>query len=314
MEWRGTPPPVRISANTIGTLASGTLWSAGAVTEVSIIPERRGEQVAEQPAWVPDGVDIAVPNAARVYDFALGGHHNFTVDRAFCQQIEAALPTARLTARANRAFLGRAVRWLAASGVRQFLDIGSGIPTLGNVHEVAQDACPEARVMYVDIDPVAVEQSRALLAGNPRAGVIMGDLRRPDEILCHPDVVDLLDLAEPVAVLTIAVLHFIPDSDDPAGIIGRIGDFLVSGSYLAVSHGTPDPSPQAGPAQETARKLYERTPTPVRLRSREEIGHLLRGFELVEPGLVPVDAWRPDPDEADEPAPPTVLAAVGRKP
>jgi hypothetical protein len=263
---------------------------------------------------VPEGVDVTVPNAARVYDYALGGYHNFVVDRQFWQQAEAAMPGARLVAHANRAFLGRAVRWLVDAGVRQFLDIGSGIPTLGNVHEVAQDADPDARVMYVDIDPVAVEHSKAMLAGNRRAGVIEGDLRRPEEIVYHPDVLDLLDFSEPVAVLLISVLPFISDADDPAGIIARVSDPLVSGSYLALSHVTPDPSPQRQQAQETARKLYERTPTPVHLRTREQIQQLLTGLDIAEPGLVAATDWHPDPEETDFPPQPLILVGVARKP
>lgn len=265
------------------------------------------------PAWVPEGVDITVPNAARVYDYALGGHHNFTVDRELFRQTEAAMPGVRLVAHANRAFLGRAVRWLVAAGVRQFLDIGSGIPTLGNVHEVAQNADPSTRVMYVDIDPVAVEQSRAILAGNPRAAVIEGDLRKQDEIVYHPQVVDLLDFSEPVAVLLIAVLHFIPDSDDPAGIIRRLTDALVAGSYVAVSHVVPDPDPHRRQAQERARKLYERTPTPVQVRTHRQIEAMLNGLDIVPPGVVTASDWQPDPEADDEPQP-VAAAVVARKP
>src|ERR1700759_21135 len=164
--------------------------------------------------WVPEGVDVSVPDASRVYDYALGGVHNFEVDRQFWDRAEAAFPGAARVARANRPFLGRAVRRLSELGIRQFLDIGSGIPTLGNVHEVAQEANPDARVVYVDIDPIAVEQSRSLLAGNPYARVIEGDLRDPEAILTHPEVLDLLDFTRPVAVLTVAVLHFVADADD----------------------------------------------------------------------------------------------------
>jgi SAM-dependent methyltransferase len=276
-------------------------------------PRAQGDAMVERPGWVPEGVDVTVPNAARVYDFALGGHHNFGVDREFFAQAQAMMPGARLVAQANRAFLGRAVRRLADIGIRQFLDIGSGIPTLGNVHEVAQEVDPAARVVYVDIDPVAVEQSKAMLAGNPNAGVIQGDLRRPEEILYHPTALELLDFSQPVAVLLIAVLHFIPDSDDPAGIITRLSDALVSGSYVAVSHGAPDQSPRGREAQEAARKLYERTPTPVQLRTAEQVAELLSGLELVEPGVVPATSWYPDPD-ADDPPQSVALAALARKP
>jgi len=263
------------------------------------------------PEWVPDGVDITVPNAARVYDYALGGYHNFAVDRTFMDQAEVAWPGLRLLAHANRAYLGRAVQWLVGAGIRQFLDIGSGIPTLGNVHEVAHHAAADSRVVYVDIDPVAVSHSQVMLAGNPRARAILGDLRRPHEIVAHPDVADLLDFSQPVAVLMIAVLHFVPDEDDPAGIVRGVDEALVSGSYLAISHGTHAVvNPQE---QETVRKLYERTPTPVRLRSKEQVADLLAGFEVVEPGIVPVTDWHPDPDEADDPPQPSVLGAVARK-
>ena len=270
--------------------------------------------MTESQSWVPNGVDITVPNASRVYDYALGGFHNFAVDREFWHRTEVVVPAARFVAHANRAFLGRAVRWLVANGVRQFLDIGSGIPTLGNVHEVAQQADPEARVMYVDIDPVAVRQSRSILTGNPRARAIEGDLRRPEQILYHPEVLDLLDFAQPVAVLTVAVWHFIPDADRPTSIVDRIGEALVSGSYLVLSHLGPDESPAGRARQEVARKLYEQTPTPVVIRTPAEIAALIGdGFELLDPGVVSATDWQPDPDEADDPPQPTALVAVARK-
>jgi len=270
--------------------------------------------LTEAYGWVPDGVDITVPDASRVYDYALGGVHNFAVDREFWHRAELAFPDAALVARANRAFLGRAVRWLAANGVRQFLDIGSGIPTLGNVHEVAQDVNPGARVMYVDIDPIAVQQSRSLLEGNPYARVIEADLRDPAGILYHPDVLQLLDFSEPVAVLTVAVLHFVPDSADPAGIVRRLGEALVSGSYLVVSHFGPEVTPEGRERQERARQLYERTPTPVVIRDREQIAELIGdSFEILPPGVVGASDWQPDPDEADDPRQPTALVAVARK-
>jgi SAM-dependent methyltransferase len=270
--------------------------------------------MSEAYGWVPEGVDITVPDASRVYDYALGGVHNFAVDREFWQRAVAAFPEAGMVARANRAFLGRAVRWLSARGIRQFLDIGSGIPTLGNVHEVAQEANPDARVMYVDIDPIAVQQSRSLLAGNPYARVIEGDLRDPEGILYHPDVLRLLDFSEPIAVLTVAVLHFVPDSADPAGVMKRLGDVLVSDSCLVVSHLGPEVTPEGRERQEQARRLYERTPTPVVIRGREEIEALVGSdFDIVSPGVVAASDWHPDPDEADDPPQPTALVAVARK-
>nr|WP_240948029.1 SAM-dependent methyltransferase [Planosporangium mesophilum] len=265
------------------------------------------------PTWVPEGVNVTVPNAARVYDYALGGYHNFTVDRDFLHQAEAMMPGLVPMAHANRAYLGRVVRWLAAAGVRQFLDIGSGIPTLGNVHEVAQAAAPDSRVMYVDIDPVAVAHGRAILADNPRATAIEGDLRRPADILNHPEALNLLDLSEPVAVLLNAVLHFVSDDEDPAGIVASIRDALVSGSYFAVSHVAP--SGGYDTEEESLRRLYERTPTPFYLRTPDQVASILNGLEIVDPGVVSILDWHPDPEEeADDRPELAVLGAVGRKP
>jgi SAM-dependent methyltransferase len=271
--------------------------------------------MTESYSWVPDGVDVTVPNASRVYDYALGGVHNFRVDREFWERAMQAFPDASLVARANRAFLGRAVRRLAESGVRQFLDIGSGIPTLGNVHEVAQGVDPSAKVAYVDIDPVAVEQSRSLLVGNPYARAVRGDLREPEKILYDPQVADFLDFSRPIAVLTVAVLHFIPDSGDPASLVARIGAELVEGSYLVLSHLGPETRPEARAKVEEARKLYDRTPTPVVERTPEQLRALIGdAFELVPPGVVTADEWHPDPDDdSDVPAQPAALVAVARK-
>src|SRR2546421_865213 len=176
---------------------------------------RKKERAMERPDWAPETIDIERPSAARIYDYWLGGSHNFAVDREMARQVTSLVPETPLIMQANRAFLHRAARFLVESGIRQFLDIGSGIPTLGNVHEVVQKAIPDAPVVYVDIDPVAVTHSRHILAGNERVAVIQEDLRRPDRILAHPDATRLLDLDQPVALLLLAVLHFIPDDDDP---------------------------------------------------------------------------------------------------
>ena len=268
--------------------------------------------MAEKYGWVPEGVDITVPDASRVYDYALGGVHNFAIDREFWHRAEAAFPGAGLAARTNRAFLGRAVRWLADRGVRQFLDIGSGIPTLGNVHEVAQEAAPDARVMYVDIDPVAVAHSEALLAGNDLAGVIQADLRQPSDILYHPDVLALLDFAQPVAVLLNAVMHFLPDSDHPLDIMAAIREALPSGGYVVMTHGTE--VRDTAREQERVAELYQSTPTSFHLRDEDHVRRMFDGFELVEPGITTVTAWRPDPEERDDPPQDSILAVVGRKP
>lgn len=265
----------------------------------------------ERPAWVSDDVDITVPNAARVYDFALGGFHNFEVDRVFFDRAVEMWPDIRLIAHANRAYLRRVVQWLTDAGIRQFLDVGSGIPTLGNVHDVAQQTAPDARVVYVDIDPVAVSHGQSILADNPNACAIRADLREPRGVLEHPDVAGLIDFTRPVAVLMIAVLHFIADDARPADIIARYRDAIAGGSYLALSHGISDPN--STDEQEGVRDLYRRTPTPIFTRTPAEITAMLAGFELVEPGLVPVHDWRPDTDNEDHREQP-ILAAVARKP
>jgi SAM-dependent methyltransferase len=196
------------------------------------------------------------------------------------------------------------------------LDIGSGIPTYGNVHEIAQDLAPEARVMYVDIDPVAVAHARALLAGKPGVGALEADLRRPIDIVDHPDVTDLLDFSQPVAVVLFAVLHFIPEADDPFAIVAQLRDAIVADSYIAVSHvtRTPEQAEALARALEAARQLGQQTSTPVHYRTREQVARLMTGLELVEPGIVTIDNWHPDPSEGFYEPWPGLLAAVGRKP
>jgi hypothetical protein len=206
------------------------------------------------------------------------------------------------------------VRWLVAAGIRQFLDIGSGIPTLGNVHEVAQAAAPDARVMYVDIDPIAVAHSEVILAGNPLAGVIEGDVRRPADILYHEAVTGLIDFAEPVAVLLNAVLHFVSDADDPAGVVARLRESLVGGSYVSITHGSPvEELPEEA---EGVERTYRRTPTSLHLRRADELAAMLTGMELVEPGIVPVTEWHPDPpdpEELDDVPLPAVIGVLARQ-
>ncbi|MEU0156978.1 SAM-dependent methyltransferase [Micromonospora fulviviridis] len=272
---------------------------------------RDGQGERELPAWVPPGTDLDVPNAARMYDYALGGYHNFAIDRDMVKRAETGTPGARRVAHANRAFLGRAVRWLVVSGIRQFLDLGSGIPTLGNVHEVAQKAAPDARVVYVDVDPVAVQHSAMLLAGNPLADVIQADVRRPADVLASRAVADLLDFTKPVAVLMIAVLHFVSDADDPAGIVAQFTNALVPGSFVAISHGTRPPERLED--VRTIRQLYKRTPTPLHLRDRREVAKLVAGLQVVEPGVVPVSDWHPDPDEVADVIRDELLVVLARK-
>ena len=269
---------------------------------------------AGEPDWVPPGVDTKRANPARVYDYLLGGTHNFLADQDAGRAILAVEPNTRPGVRANRAFLGRAVRFLAAQGIRQFLDIGSGIPTEGNVHEIAQQAALGARVAYVDADPVAVAHALAMLAGNPDAGIIEADLREPRQILADHEVRRLIDLARPAGLLLGMVLHFIDDAEDPWRIVATLRDALAPGSYLVLGHLTNESRPVVAQATET---VYNRSvSTDIHMRSRAEILRFFDGFDLVDPGLVYLPQWRPD-SPADVPADPSQfwgLVGVGRKP
>jgi SAM-dependent methyltransferase len=264
-----------------------------------------------RPSWVPDEVDLDQPSGARVYDYFLGGAHNFAADRRLAEAIAAMTPDIGDTMRANRAFLRRAVRFLIGQGITQFLDVGSGIPTVGNVHEVAQQADPSARVVYVDIDPVAVSHSRAMLADNPHTTIVHADARDSDAILSHPDTRRMLDFARPVALLLLGVLHFVPDRDDPPAIVARLRRPLVPGSFVTLVNVTHEGQP---PEVLEAQKLSSRTSTPIYLRSRAELAAQFDGLPLVEPGLVHLPLWRPDsPLDVDEhPERFGALAGIGR--
>lgn len=267
----------------------------------------------ERPPWAPLEVDLDRPSSARIYDYMLGGSHNFGSDREMAEQLLAADPRIGPTAHANRAFLRRAVEFLAGQGVRQFLDLGSGIPTLGNVHEVARLAAPDARVVYVDNDPVAVAHSRAIVGDDDRVVILQTNLCEPASIMADPQVTDLLDFTEPIAVLLVAVLHFIPDEADPAGIIATLRDAVPSGSYLVISQASWPSEQIIAQGQETLARY--RQATAVALRHVPQIEAFFAGFELVDPGLVHVASWRPDPDSSEDPAllmP--VYAGVGVKP
>jgi hypothetical protein len=252
----------------------------------------------DRPDWAPPSVDLHRPSAARVYDYFLGGAHNFAVDRAAAEATAAVMPALRATLRANRAFLWRAVRFLTDTGVRQFLDIGSGIPTVGNVHEIAQRTAPHARVVYVDIDPVAVAHSQAILAGNPNTSVVQADLRQPHAILNAGPVRHLIDLDQPIAVLLLSMLHFLTDADDPAGKVAALREACPPGSYLAISHATQDGQP---PEVMQAQTIWNtRSPNPVTFRTHPQISALFADWTLLPPGLVHVPLWRPDPDDDTE--------------
>lgn len=259
-------------------------------------------------SWVPAGVDLSRPNAARMYDYFLGGAHNFAIDRELAERLLAVAPEIRDIARANRRFLHRAVRMLVDAGVRQFLDIGSGIPSAGNVHEVARRHADGCRTVYVDVEPVAVAHGTAMLAGDDQAAAVLGDLRDPAGLLGSPAVRRLIDFDRPVAVLMVSMLHFIGDDDDPVRLVGEYRRALSPGSYLALSHVT------ANEHSDQVRALYDSTPTPLHTRTRAEVAALLDGFELVDPGVVYLPEWRPDSphDVGDHPELSSSYAAVGR--
>jgi S-adenosyl methyltransferase len=273
-----------------------------------------GDEMTAEEGWVPAGVDTSKANIARVYDYWLGGNHNFLADQDAARVMIAVEPNTRAVARANRAFLGRAVRYLAEeAGIRQFLDIGSGIPTAQNVHQVAQQAAPGSRVVYADIDPVAVAHSRLLLQDNPAAAVIQADLREPEAILAAPETQLLIDFGQPVAVLLVAVLHFIPDEADPWQIVATLRDALAPGSYLVLVHGTSESRPDINDAFETA--YTSRVAAGLFLRPGPEIRRFFDGFSLIDPGLVYLPEWRPDSagDVPEDPRKFWGLVGVGRR-
>jgi S-adenosyl methyltransferase len=253
------------------------------------------------------------PSAARMYDVLLGGSHNFEVDRAAAAQAVAMVPDLPKVAVSNRAFLRRAVRYLIDAGIRQFLDIGAGIPTVGNTHEVAQAADPQARVAYVDIDPVATAHATAILADNPNAIAVPGDLRAPDRLLADPRISEFLDLHAPVGVLLMGVLHLLTDSDRPGEAVAALRYAAGPGSYVAISHLTSAHRP--GDAAQLGAHAAQRTGVPMIFRPRAEITAFFAGLTLVDPGVVPLPAWRPEsPDDLDEdPSRSLILGGVGRK-
>jgi hypothetical protein len=227
-----------------------------------------------------------------MYDYYLGGSHNFESDRAFGDQTLRAMPDLPAVLRDNRDFLRRVVRRLCALGVDQFLDLGSGIPTVGNVHEVAQAASPGARVVYVDHDPVAVAHGRALLADDPLTATVHADIREPGVVLQAVRETGLVDLDRPVGVLMIALLHFVHDHDRPRDLVTQYMGALSAGSYLAISHGRADGS--QGIRDAAAVYSQSRSPNPMRLRSAEEVVDLFGSLTLVDPGVVVLPRWHPD--------------------
>ncbi|WP_307871890.1 SAM-dependent methyltransferase [Micromonospora sp. U21] len=246
-----------------------------------------------------DRIDTTVAHPARRYNYLLGGKDNFAADRESGDALAAAMPTVRLAAVENRMFLQRTVRFLARQGVRQFLDIGTGIPTADNTHEVAQAIDPSARVVYVDNDPIVLAHARALLSSTPEGhtAYLDADLREPEQILAHPDLRTTLDLSQPVALMLVAILHFIRDDEDPGGILARLVAALPAGSYVVASHVTWEYLPPAVTAKLEASNHDGR----FRARSTEQFADLLGGLELVDPGIVSVARWRAE--DAPQPRP-----------
>jgi hypothetical protein len=271
----------------------------------------------DEPGHQPVDLQTDQPHPARVYDYLLGGKDNFAADRAAAEAGLRANPNSRIPPRENRAFLGRAVRYLAGeAGLSQFLDIGTGIPTSPNVHEVAQAVEPAARIVYVDNDPIVLTQARALLTTGPqgRTAYIDADLRDIDAILGSPDLQRTLDLSRPVGLLLIAVMHFIPDEDDPWALAARLLAALPSGSYLALSHltGDFDPAAWAGVVA-----VYRRSGVTMKVRPKPDIERFFAGLDLIDPGVVSLPRWRPDPSDVGRPpsdAAVSVYGGVARKP
>jgi hypothetical protein len=242
----------------------------------------------------PHSGAVERPNVARLFDYYLGGAHNFAVDREFAELSMKEIPTAEMV-QTTRSFLRRAVRLCVARGIRQFLDLGSGIPTAGNVHEVAQQADPTCRVVYVDNEPATVAHSRSMLRGNPGAAIAEADIRDVNAVLATPEVRGLLDLSRPLAVLMVAILPYVPDTADAVELVGRYRDAMADGSHLVVSHLTADEEPEL---VHQVVGVAAATMTPIVARSKSEVEALLAGFDLLEPGLVLATRWRGDGEPA----------------
>lgn len=268
---------------------------------------------------IPAGVDPSTPSPARMYDYYLGGRNNFPVDREAAEQALKAVPEIADAAWANRGFHQRAASWLAEQGIRQFLDIGSGLPSVGNTHEVVQQVIPDARVVYVDIDPLVLAHSAGLLVGNDNATVVLADLRDPDSVLGHPDLRALIDFAEPAGLLMTAVMQFVAPSLDPWGLVARYVAALVPGSYLALSHVTDEKTPPT--SVRTGVELYSRASEGLYFRCRADIEGFFAGLEMVSPGtgtpaaVVHVGEWgADDPALADSDGSRWLYCGVGRRP
>lgn len=268
------------------------------------------ENLLPEDDYNPPEIDVTIAHPARMYDYYLGGKTHFSADREAAEKVLAILPEGRAMALANRAFLGRAVRFLASQGINQFLDVGTGIPSPGNTREVVREINPQARVVYVDNDPIVIAHARALLTDGGPVSVVPGDLRDPEALLASPDIRDVLDFSRPMAILLVAVLHFIRDHEEPERIVQKLKDSMPSGSYLAISHGTQDFNPERASA---AVRGYDEATAPFVLRSKEQVEGFFDGLEMMEPGLVQLPYWRPDGIVAADPEKIWLYAGVGRK-
>ncbi|MFE2379387.1 SAM-dependent methyltransferase [Streptomyces sp. NPDC059398] len=242
-----------------------------------------------QDGFRAEAIDTSRPHPARIYDYLLGGKDHYPVDQQAAEELAAAAPEVRIGVRANRAFLRRAVRHVVSSGVRQILDVGTGLPTSPNVHETAGEVAPGVRIAYVDNDPIVNAHANALLSGSGATSVVLADLRDPGALLDHPDIRRVIDFGEPVAVLLIAVLHFLTDAEKPEQVVATLRDALAPGSFLVLSHATSDFADRSA-----AQAVYHKATATLNLRSHAEVERFFDGFELVEPGLAQVPFWRPD--------------------
>jgi SAM-dependent methyltransferase len=266
-----------------------------------------------EPGHVSPKIDTSTANVARMYDYYLGGKDNFEADRIAAEQVLVQLPGQRRSALENRRFLRRAVEFLAGqAGIDQFLDIGVGLPTQGAVHEVAHEINPRSHVAYVDYDPVVVAHANALLATPDQSVVVTEDIRRPRELLANPVIRGHLDFDRPIAVLALAIFHFVRDEDDPAAITACLREALAPGSYLVLTHVCRDLLPDQA-AAERAKAVYQRAGQPIQARGTEAIRGYFGDFELVEPGLVPKHAWRPESGAAAADPTDISLGGVARK-
>jgi hypothetical protein len=298
------PGPVPGRSFTVTGATAGE-WLAAARAGLASVPRAdTDERFAGLP---PAPASTASP--ARIYDYLLGGKDNYAADRLAAQRAMDAIPEVRRVARANRRFLVRAVRYAAGRGIQQFIDLGTGFPTSPNVHEVARQTCPGAKVIYCDNDPVVTAHNRALRATAAGVHAIDGDIRDPHQVLADPELVELIDFTAPVAVLFVAVLHFVEPQDDPAGIVATFTERLVPGSYLIISHGVSDDTDSSALAG--LARAYDRAGVPIVPRTVAEVGAWFDGFKLIRPGLVDVTRWYPD--RTAKPGPVRMVAGAGRR-